>query len=79
MSNDAKILDLTGYCCPIPVIRLEAALRTLPEGAQLAVFADDPVAVIDIPLACREGGHGCERQSDKGDICVFQVTRGGKA
>lgn len=78
MAADAKTLDLTGYRCPIPVIRLETALRKLPEGAQLTVFADDPVATIDIPLACREGGHGCNRGPDRGEICVFLVTRGPK-
>lgn len=79
MSNAQTSLDLTGYRCPIPVIRLEARLRALPKGAQLTVFADDPIAAIDIPLACREGGHLCERQPDKDGVCVFQVTRGGKA
>ena len=79
MSKDPKILDLTGYRCPVPVIRLEAALRSLSKEAQLTVFADDPVAVIDIPLACREGGHDCARLPDREGFCVFQVTRGGKA
>ncbi len=73
-----QTLDLTGYRCPIPVIRLEAALRALPDGAQLTVFADDPVAAIDIPLSCREGGHDCERRPDQDEICVFRVTRGRK-
>lgn len=79
MSNAPTILDLTGYRCPIPVIRLEASLRKLPDGAQLTVFADDPIAAIDIPLACSEGDHGCERLPDQDGVCVFQVTRGGKA
>jgi len=75
--ND-EILDLTGYRCPIPVIRLEAALRESADSAQLLVFADDPIAAIDIPASCRAGGHGCERLADRGDICVFQVTRAAK-
>ena len=78
MTENAKTLDLTGYRCPIPVIRLETALRALPEGAQLTVFADDPVAAIDIPLSCREGGHLCDRGPDQGETCVFLVTRGPK-
>ena len=78
MENNETILDLTGYRCPIPVIRLEAQLRALPEGAQVTVFADDPVAAIDIPLSCREAGHDCDRRPDRGGTCVFQVTRGPK-
>ncbi len=77
------ILDTTGYRCPVPVIRLEAALRRLPDGAQVTVIADDPVAAIDIPHFCREAGHGVKRLEDKkeggGGICVFLVTRGTKS
>ena len=79
MRTAPDTLDLTGYRCPVPVIRLEAALRSLPKGTQLTVFADDPIAAIDIPLACKEGGHGCERLPDRDGFCVFQVTRGAKA
>lgn len=79
MSTAPQTLDLTGYRCPIPVIRLESALRDLPGGAQLTVFADDPIAAIDIPASCRGAGHGCERLPDRGEICVFRVTRAAKA
>ena len=78
MSAPETTLDVTGYRCPLPVIRLEAALRRLPEGVQVTVFADDPVAAVDIPHSCREGGHDCRRLPDRGEICVFQVTRGPK-
>jgi tRNA 2-thiouridine synthesizing protein A len=79
MSAPEIILDLTGYRCPMPVIRLEATLRRLSEGTQLIVFADDPVAAVDIPHACREGGHACRAQpapEGKNGLCVFQVTCG---
>lgn len=69
-------LDLTGYRCPVPVIRLGAVLRKLPAGAQVTVFADDPVATVDIPQFCREAGHGCEPRPAAPGTCVFLVTRG---
>lgn len=69
------LLDLTGHRCPIPVIRLEAALRRAEPGARLRVVADDPVAAVDIPHACREGGHEAERLPAEGGVCVFLVTR----
>jgi len=71
-------LDLRGYRCPIPVIRLEAALRRLPKGAQVIVFADDPVAAVDIPHFCCEAGHEIERCEAGPPDCVFLVTRGPK-
>ena len=73
--DDRLRLDLRGYRCPIPVIRLEAELRRLPAGAQVIVFADDPVATVDIPYYCREAGHGVERLDANAPDCVFRVTR----
>ncbi len=73
-------LDVTGYRCPMPVIRMEAALRRMAPGSSLIVRADDPVAALDIPHFCREAGHEARRQPDQGPeewpICVFLVTRG---
>lgn len=71
-------LDLRGYRCPVPVIRLGAVLRGLAPGAQVVVFADDPVAVVDIPEFCREAGHGCERAPSEPGTCVFEIARGPK-
>lgn len=68
-------LDLRGYRCPVPVIRLEAALRALSPGAKITAIADDPVAAADIPHFCRDAGHQAVRLSDDGDCCVFRVTR----
>ena len=44
------ILDLRGYRCPIPVIKLERWLREAEDGAQVVVFSDDPIAKVDIPM-----------------------------
>lgn len=82
------MLDARGLKCPLPVVRMEAALRRLAPGARLKVLADDPVALVDIPHFAREGGHGCERARDEEGkpgpgaeepaFCVFLVTRGEK-
>ena len=73
-------LDATGYRCPMPVIRMEAALRRMAPGENLLIKADDPVASLDIPHFCREAGHEARRMPDEGGgerpICVFMVTRG---
>jgi len=74
-------LDLRGHRCPVPVIRLEAALRRLAPGEEITVLADDPVAAVDIPHFCQAGGHKTRRlpdQGENGEICVFRVTRGPK-
>ena len=77
----AAVIDARGYRCPIPVIKLEAALRRLPADGEITILADDPVAAVDIPHFCREAGFQAKRQPDQGEtgeICVFRVARADK-
>jgi len=57
------ILDARGLKCPLPVLKMEKRLATLPAGARLTVLATDPIARIDIPLYCTQNGHACEAAS----------------
>lgn len=75
-AQPAVILDYRGYRCPIPVIRLESALRDMQEGEQVTVFADDPVAGVDIPHFCAAAGHKAEKVSAPAGACAFAVTIG---
>ena len=57
MTELAPTLDARGLLCPLPVIRLQDAVRTLADGAQLEVIATDPGALHDISAWCRVHGH----------------------
>ena len=46
-------LDATGLICPLPVLRANRALKSLPVGARLKVRATDPAAKSDFPAYCR--------------------------
>jgi TusA-related sulfurtransferase len=50
-------LDARHLLCPLPVIRLQRLLRTLPEGSRVEVAATDPGVMHDIPAWCRVHGH----------------------
>ena len=70
----AARLDLRGLRCPIPVIRLEARMRNMASVEEILVTADDPLAKIDIPHACREAGFRCEMGANGADESFsFQV------
>lgn len=72
---DETILDARGLRCPLPVIRMEAALRRLAAGGRLKIMADDPIAAVDIPHFAREAGWRCDRAPGPEGVCVFLVTR----
>ena len=50
-------LDLRGLKCPLPALLARRALRRAKAGASLEVFADDPLAAIDVPHMCHQEGY----------------------
>lgn len=71
----SALLDCRGLKCPLPVLKLEKRLARLPPGAALTLLATDPMARIDIPLLCRQGGHACALGQD-GDVLRFAIVKG---
>ncbi|OXE36036.1 MAG: SirA family protein [Phenylobacterium zucineum] len=57
------VIEARGHHCPVPTLRLRRAAEDAPNGATLILYADDPMAKIDVPhfigqmgwkLLCRE-------------------------
>ncbi len=69
-----EVIDCRGLKCPLPVLKTEKRLAHLSPGAVITVLATDPMAKLDIPLFCRQNGHGCDVGTD-GDVLRFRVTR----
>ncbi len=74
MANDAgadadAVVDVSGVCCPLPLIQLARAVRTLKPGQTLLITGNDPLfepAVTDFctsnsheVLAVTPGDNGC--------------------
>jgi tRNA 2-thiouridine synthesizing protein A len=50
-------LDVSGYQCPLPVLKAKRRLESMAPGAVLRLIATDPAAVIDVAHFCKEQGH----------------------
>lgn len=50
-------IDARGLLCPLPVIRLQDASKTLSEGSEIVLIGTDPGIMIDVPAWCRIHGH----------------------
>ncbi|WP_340645307.1 sulfurtransferase TusA family protein [Phenylobacterium sp.] len=50
------IVDARGHRCPVPTLRLRRALEDAPSGALVRLYADDPLARIDVPHFAAGGG-----------------------
>lgn len=46
-------IEARGLLCPQPVLLLARAARSLPPGGTIALVADDPAALTDVPAWCR--------------------------
>jgi tRNA 2-thiouridine synthesizing protein A len=73
---DIVELDLRGLRCPLPALRTERELRALQPGTRLCVLSDDPLAAIDIPHLCREGGHALVESESLAAHHRFVIARG---
>ena len=73
-SEGTTLLDCRGLRCPLPVLKMEKALARLGPAATLVVLATDPMAKIDIPLYCRQHGHGCAVTSEA-DVIRFEIIK----
>lgn len=51
------VLDARGLQCPLPVLRANKMLKSLPAGAHLQVLATDAAAPKDFEAFCKTTGH----------------------
>lgn len=72
---EAPLLDLLGLRCPLPVMRMRAALAEAPAGSRLRVRVNDPLAGVDIPHACHEDGHAARLVTRDGAALTFEVRK----
>ncbi len=49
----ARTVDCMGLYCPLPVLRLAAAVAEVAVGERVELLADDPAAKVDVPVWCR--------------------------
>lgn len=67
------VIDTRGLMCPLPVLRLAKVLRAVQAGTIVTIWADDPIAVVDIPHYCVEAGHDLLSQSDSGPHQIYVI------
>ena len=77
MSDITEHLDATGLLCPLPVLKARKRLKSLPAGAVLALRADDPAAVVDVPHYCMESGHTLIDTMDADGVQTYLIRKSG--
>ncbi|MBE0453866.1 sulfurtransferase TusA family protein [Roseovarius autotrophicus] len=72
-----ETLDARGLLCPLPVLKLRKRLKSLGLGDEIAMQADDPAAVIDVPHFCAESGHVLVSAAEADGVQTYVIRKGG--
>jgi tRNA 2-thiouridine synthesizing protein A len=78
MSDAVKpdvILDLKGLLCPMPVVKLQLAVKKLQAGQVVEGIATDPGVMADIPAWARTSGNELVSIEQQGKEYHFVVKK----
>ncbi len=70
-----QVLDLKGLLCPLPVVKLQLAIKKLPTGAVVEGIATDPGVMADIPAWSRTSGNELLAIEQQGKEYHFVVKK----
>lgn len=71
-----QVLDLKGLLCPMPVVKLQVAVKKLAAGAIIEGIATDPGVMADIPAWARSTGNELLSITQVGKEYHFVVKKG---
>lgn len=71
-------IDAIGLLCPLPVLKLQKALRALKPGQQVTLLATDPASRIDVPHFCAQSGHRVIETNEENGTLIYLVECGPK-
>lgn len=69
-------LDLSGLRCPLPIVRLNTAVKALSPGDELEVTATDPAFELDVQAWCRRTGNLLLELRKTPDALVARLKKG---
>ncbi|MBI2152314.1 MAG: sulfurtransferase TusA family protein [Candidatus Rokubacteria bacterium] len=70
----AKI-DCIGLFCPMPIVKIREAIRTVPVGGMVEMLSDDPASEADMKSWSRRTGHDLLEITKDGAVWRFVVKK----
>jgi tRNA 2-thiouridine synthesizing protein A len=74
-NDDPLIIDASGLRCPMPVLKVQKALRSLGPGARLSLIATDPVSYIDVRHFCETNGHDLLSADEADGVFTYGIRK----
>jgi tRNA 2-thiouridine synthesizing protein A len=70
-----QVLDCSGLCCPLPILRTRAAVSALQIGQILKMISTDLGTATDIYAWVRRTGHELLARIDEGESFIFYIRK----
>jgi len=70
MSEDikiAKVMDLKGLACPMPVVKVSKGIKEVEVGEVIEAVSTDPGSLTDFPAWARTSGNEIVNTKQNGD------------
>jgi tRNA 2-thiouridine synthesizing protein A len=71
----AAQVDARGLSCPMPIVRLAQAIKSLPSGSMVELLATDPGSQRDVAAWSRQTGNDLVEKSVDGEVHRFLILR----
>ena len=78
MSDDvqvAKVLDLKGLACPMPVVKVSKGIKEVEVGEVIAAQTTDPGALTDFPAWAKTSGYEIVKTEQEDKLITFYIKR----
>jgi len=72
-----QVLDVRGLSCPLPVLKANRAMASIPAGGTLEVIATDPNAPDDFEAFCATMRHTLLASEDADGTYRFLIRKAG--
>jgi tRNA 2-thiouridine synthesizing protein A len=70
-----QTVDARGLSCPMPIVKTAQAVKSMPSGAVMELFATDAGSIKDVAAWCRTTGNELIEQTSNGAVYRFVIRR----
>jgi tRNA 2-thiouridine synthesizing protein A len=73
--NVAKVMDLKGLACPMPIVKVSKGIKDAAVGQILQAVTSDPGALTDFPAWAKTSGNEIIKTETRDKETTFYIKR----
>ena len=73
--NVAKVLDLKGLACPMPIVKVSKGIKEVEVGQVIEALSTDPGSMTDFPAWAKTSGNEILKTEQADKLFKFYIKR----